>query len=116
MPLVKRLCQLQIAEWPDDGVEPGREIAIGPFMGALISVLNGDHTLAQVKSYYNMTPAEEDQLDILQAKIVAGQKLENRLLLTLRLFSIFLWWQRIDDYPIPGYMTVSDIRSRINDL
>ena len=114
MALVERLCQID----PDEpGGEPyERHIATEDFIGGLWDVLGGYHTVTAVKTFYDMTPADEAEMDTLVSQINGVPKLEKTMGRVQRVRSILTKWDRKEDLNVPGYDTVNDIRTQLNNL
>lgn len=105
MALVERVCQVEADE--------SRNIALNPFCEAVFSVLGGYITIAQTKSFYDMTPEDEAELDTLVAQIQAYPQMAQRILAVHRIRSILTFWEQGD---VPGYQTVAEIRSQFNTI
>lgn len=105
MALVERLCQVE--------EDYDRNIALNPFVEAQYSVLKGDHTIAQVKGFYNMTPEDEAEYDTLIARVTAYTTLPERMLACHRIRSILTFWEQGD---VPGYQSVADIRDKLEAI
>lgn len=108
MALIERLCQVD----PDEE----RNIALNPFVEALFSVLGEYITVSQIKSFYNMTPEDEVELDALVGRITVYPNDSNtnqRDRSVHRVRSVLTFWEQGD---VPGYMTVADVRSQFNSI
>ena len=121
MALIERLCQVD----PDqpDGEPYEHHIALNPFVEALFSILGGYHTVAQLKSFYAMTAEDNTELDDLIARITAHPvKDGERSLAVHRVRSILTFWEQSgytepgNPEHIPGYSTVTDIRSKFGEV
>ena len=108
--LILRLCQVD----PDDGGFPDdRHIALHDFTSSMVSVAGGYHTTAQLKTFYDMTAAEGDTLDLLIGKITSVAQLEKRIGRIHRLEAILHFWERKDDLSVSGYDTPDDIETQL---
>ena len=103
MALVERLCQVD----PDES----RNIALNSFCEGLFSVLGGYITNSQVKAFYSMTSEDETEYDTLVGRIVAYDDNWHRDRAVHRVRSVLTFWEQGN---VPGYQTVSEIRSQLN--
>ena len=110
--LVLRLCQVD----EDDGGFPSdRHIAIADFIGGLYDILGGYHTVTQMKQFYDMTPTEQAQFDVLVAKLDAPQ-LAQSIGRIQRFRSILNKWERKDVLNVPIYDTPDDIELMLSEI
>lgn len=103
-----RLCQVD-----DDNA---RQIALSPFVGALITILDGKHTTTQVKNFYNMTATDKAGFNALIARVNARSTLEEKTLAILHIGTILNFWEQNNDYPITGYTTPDEIEARLLEI
>ena len=108
MALIERLCQVE--------TDPARNIAIHDWTSAQTMVLAGVHTIAQVKSFYNMTPEDEAEYDTIIAQITATPQLAERMLALDHMEAVLHFYERQNDVTTP-YNTVEGVRQELlNDL
>lgn len=100
--LTLRLCQ----EY--EGDEYYRNIALNPFCEALFSVLHGTHSVAGVKSFYNMTTEDADAFDVLVSKVTSTLDLAERAVRIHRIRSILTFWEQGD---VASYQTPDEIET-----
>lgn len=108
MALVERLCQVE-----DD---LGRNIALNDFVEVLFRVLDGRHSVQDVKVFYNMTPEDASEFDTLVGRVQARSTLADKMLAVHQVRAILTFWERKDDLAAPPYDTVQDIRSELNSI
>lgn len=120
--LVLRICQVDEADGGLPGAgrspgEPGYDPAtrhIGPeFVDALYSVLGGYHTVAQVKTFYDMPANQGSQFDALIGKIESAPNLAKQLGRIERFRAILDFWERHEDLNITSYDTPDDIETQL---
>lgn len=90
-----------------------RNIALNPFVESLYSVLGGWHTVAQVKSFYNMTANDITAFDTLVSKVTSTADLTERMLRLHRIRSILTFWEQGD---VTGYQTADDIETKLGAI
>jgi hypothetical protein len=108
MALVERLCQVD--------EDPARNIALNDFVEILFRVLDGRHTVQDVKGFYDMTAEDATEMDALVARVTARSTLYERMLAVHQIRSILTFWERRNDLNAPAYDTVQDIRTELNNL
>lgn len=110
MALIERLMQIDPGE---PGGEPyDRHMALNPFCEAIFSILGGYHTIAEVKAFYAMTPADEAEFDTLVTRVTAHPNDHHRDRAVHRIRSILTFMEA----EITGYTTVSQIRAWFNAI
>ena len=109
MPLIERLCQV-------DSEPQERHIALNPFCEILFRVLDGRHTVQDVKTFYDMTTEDETEFDALVNRVTTRSTLYERMLAVHQIRAILTLWEIHDDYALPPYDTVQDIRTELNNL
>ena len=110
--LVDRLCQVETDE-------SGRNMALLPWFGALIRVLDGRHTVNQIKNFYAMNAADEAQFDTMVAAINDGVKrptLAHKVLAILNVYAILTIWEVHEDLNAPPYSSVAAISDELLGL
>ena len=108
--LVLRLCQVD----EDDGGFPSeRHIAVRDWAAALTAVHGGYHSVVQIKTFFDMTPAEQGQFDVLWGKITSAVGLAAQLARKERAITILNLWERKDDLNLSGYDTPDDIETQL---
>ena len=93
--------------------EHDKNIALNPFCESLFAVLAGYHTVAQVKTFYDMTTAEGDELDTLVSRVTAHAAGIERHEAVHRIRCILTFWEHGG---IPGYQTTAEIQARLNEV
>jgi len=115
MALVERLCQID----PDEpnGEPYERHIPYMPFVAGLFRVLDGAHTVQQVKAFWDMTQEDQAEFDTFVARITARETLQERMLAVEQLQAIMNYWELKDSpYESEQYNSVQDIRTALNNL
>ena len=110
MALVERLCQVY------EGDESHLNIALNPFCEVLFRVLDGRHSIQDVKNFYAMTPEDEAEFDVLVANVTSDPKVVERVLAIHQVRAILTFWECRNDLNAPNYNTVADIRSELNNI
>lgn len=87
-----------------------RWISVHEFFAALSELAGGALTVAQIKSYYQMTPEDEVDFDALVA--LSPKSTEGRMMLVDRVHSIFL----LGETGAPGYSSPTDVRGKITGV
>jgi hypothetical protein len=110
MALVERLMhwgnQSGDSEPPD--FEPiGRFMPVHQFFAAVFEVAEGPRTAAQIKTFYEMTPADETDFDALIALSPAGDA--ARALYVESIHAVFL----LAGQRVPNYSTPAELRARL---
>lgn len=89
---------------------PDQWIGVHSFFAAQLEVLQNNLTVAQVKAFLSMSPADEIDYDAMIALVVAAPTLEEKHLLTQQFHSIFL----LGELRVSGqYDTPADVRAKI---
>jgi len=105
MALVERLCQVE--------TDPSRNIALQQFCAAMFSILGGYHTIADVKTFYEMTAEDAAEFDTLVARVNATPQLVDKIARAHRVEAILNLWEM----RTPGlYDTVDKIRQQLNNV
>jgi len=86
------------------------------FIGGLYSILGGYHTVSQMKTFYDMTPAEQNQLDIFLGKINSATTVAAKLGRILRFKAILNFWEQRNDLNLAGYDTPDDIELQLSEI
>ncbi len=113
MALVERIMQWGRVE--SDTAPPAFEpedrwVATHAFFAAQLEVLQGNLTVAQVKTFLNMTAADEVDYDAMIALVTALPTLEEKHVKTQQFHSIFL----LAELRLSGqYDTPADVRTKI---
>lgn len=112
--LVRRLYQGY--EPSDPGYFVGINIACGPFAAVLVRVLDGSHTPAQIKTFYDMDVDEQSQFDQFIAAVQAQTTLAGKILKIMSLRAILQIKEVAEDMNNSGYDSLNDIRTWFQDL
>ncbi len=99
MALVERLMHTD----PD----PARFIPVHAFFAALTEVASGNATVTQIKNYWNMTSADNVDMDAIVAAAPAGDA--ARALYLIRLHAVFI----LAEDTVPGYDTPAGVRTKL---
>jgi len=108
--LVLRLCQVDEDE---GGFASHQHIALHDFVSAMISVIGGYHTGAQLKTFYDMPANQQAQFDALWSRITSAPNLSKQLARIRRFESVLHFWERRDDLNINAYDTPDDIETQL---
>ena len=123
--LVKRICRLD----PEDGGLPGSDlpqahpdydpavahISTQQFIGGLVDLAGGAHTVQQAYTAFNMPAGQRATYDLLISKI-QGPDLATSMARIARFQSILTKWERREEEPFSGYDTVDDIETWLSAI
>lgn len=87
--------------------DPARKIAVHQFAAMVYEVAFGPRTVAQIKSYYAMTPADAAEFDTLAAMVTGTDAVKHRIVFQFE--QIFL----LGEMRVPFYDTPALVRSRL---
>ena len=104
MALIERL--MHLTDQPTSGPQ---ELTVHGFWAAGMEILNGRATVAQVKTFYQMTPEESAEFDALIAKLPAANQVANRLLMIDGWQAVFM----LAEQGVQGYDTPAGVRSKL---
>lgn len=114
--LVAALLAVSSASWGADALierlmhtspDSTRDISVHTFFAAVSEVLNGRLTNAQVKTFLNVTPADEAEYDQLAALVTGSDG--AKAIVVQGFHSIFL----LAEVRVTGYETESDVRDKL---
>lgn len=114
MALVERLCQVD--EHEPGGEPQTRHMAYALFVSGLFAVLHGRWTPANIKSFYQMTSEDISEFDTLVGRIQAYPTDAERVIAVQQVTRIMSAWEAKDDYPVPGHLTVANIRTELSNI
>jgi len=112
--LVRRLYQGYEPE--DPGYFEGVNIACGPFAAALIRILDGSHTVAQIEMFYDMDADEQVEFEQFVAAVQAEPQLAGRMLKIMSVRAILEIKEVAEDLNASGYDSLPDIRTWFQTL
>ena len=107
--LVRRL--YQDYESNDPAYYQGINIACGPFGAALIRILDGTHTVAQVETFYDMDEDERAEFEQFVDAVQGESTMALRMLKVMSLRSILQIKEVANDMSASGYDSLNDIRT-----
>jgi hypothetical protein len=88
--------------------DPGRRIAVHQFASSCFEVAFGPRTVAQIKNYYAMTPADSTEFDLLIAQVSGTDAVKHRTIFQFE--QVFL----LAEARAPFYDTPALVRSRLS--
>lgn len=106
--LVNRLCKIYVPEdpeWFDD-----INIAYHAFVASLYAILDGAHTVAQVKNFYQMNAEDEAAFDLFIAQVNARPDLVGKMLAGQRFNQVLAYWEMGG---VTGYTTPDEIQTAL---
>jgi hypothetical protein len=88
--------------------DPARHIAVHQFAASAYEVAFGPRTVAQIKSYYQMTPEDAAEFDLLVAQVTGTDAQRHRIVFQFE--QVFL----LAELRAPFYDTPALVRSRLS--